>query len=1110
MNRIHRTVFNARLGTVVAVAETARSRGKAGASTGVAGALLASALLATPAFGQVAAGALPTGGQVSAGQAAIATSGSAMTVTQTSQRAAINWQSFNVGSNASVQFNQPNASAVVLNRVVGNEGSVINGALRANGQVWLLNPNGVLFNSGARVDVGGLLASTRSLSDADFMAGRATLQGSGPGEVINLGQIHAADGGYVALIGRAVKNDGTVTARLGTVAAAAGDKVTLNFNGDSLVGVAIDQGTLDALVRNGGAMRADGGQIILTAKTASALLDAVVNTTGELRAQTIANREGRILLLSDMEHGRTEVAGTLDASAPTTGNGGFIETSAAHVNVADGTRVTTAATQGHAGTWLIDPTDFAISAGSGAQTSAGIGATTLQNALAAGNVTIQTQSAGSEDGDINVNAAVSWSANKLTLEAHGDINVNAVMTASGSSTLDLKAGYNFNTGSPAYDASKAVRMGMATNANHATTFTGRIDFDRTGAGLLTINGNGYTLINALGSAGSTTGTDLQGINGALTGYFALSTNIDASATSAWNSGAGFTPIGNNSAWFNGEFNGLGHTITGLTIQRPGSDHVGLFGYAAEGNGLSNVGLVNASITGRNYVGALLGLISGTGTRTDKGLSINNVFTSGTVTGTGTSWSYVGGVFGAVMLGRYDTAAGWVSDIVSSASVTAAGTSVGGIAGAMYDQQFDGGTSMALTIDRLRAYGNVTTTKTGRSDAGGLIGYLSESTLSDSFALGTVQGGDSAGGLVGVSDWMTTIQRSYAAGASVTGGSEVGGLVGSNYGIVIESYASANVTGSSGGSYAGGLVGRNGHTGWAVGATINFSFATGSVSGNDYVGGLVGYQQDDSIINKSYSTGAVTGNTNVGGSVGARDLTAAQNETFWNTQTSGISTDGAGGSGGVATGATSAEMVSIDTFAGPNLAFFQQWDIVADANVLATSAPVLRWMVPSASAGSSVWIIGTGVAQVSPPPGGGQPAPAPAPAVTSPLEPVIAQAVRTAVQPLPPTLADGDRASPVQRPQAARPNVAVAPSQLAAALGSASDLLVVSSPDGQEPSEGVTLAQARRMVGGSGASTSPAGTDVRVPLGRNSMADIVNGGVRLPSGVDQLLFVVKTN
>ena len=142
-----------------------------------------------------------TTGQVSAGQASITQTAGQMQIQQTTDQAAIDWQSFNMGSNAQVTFAQPSANSIALNRVLGQEASQIYGHLRANGQVFLLNANGVMFAPSANVDVGGLLASTRNLKNEDFLADRLTLSGDGNGQMVNQGDISALHGGYVALVG---------------------------------------------------------------------------------------------------------------------------------------------------------------------------------------------------------------------------------------------------------------------------------------------------------------------------------------------------------------------------------------------------------------------------------------------------------------------------------------------------------------------------------------------------------------------------------------------------------------------------------------------------------------------------------------------------------------------------------------------------------------------------------------------------------------------------------------------------------------------------------------------------------------------------------------------
>ena len=382
----------------------------------------------------------PQGAKVVQGSATVSSSASTTTINQISQNTSINWDSFNIGVGQNVNFIQPNSSAIALNRVVGASPSSIFGNLNANGKVFLINPNGILFAPSASVNVGGLVASTLSLSDQNFLSGKYSFSGNGLGSVINQGAITASDGAYVALLGAQVNNTGTINAKLGSVALAAGEAMTLTL-GDGLLSVKIDTGVANALVQNGGVIQADGGNVLLTTQAAGNLLQTAVNNTGTIQAQTVENRNGTIRLLGDMQSGTLNVAGKLDASAPKSGNGGFIETSAAHVKVANGTKITTAAPYGKQGTWLIDPDDYNIAASggdiSGAELSTLLGSTSVEISTTGSCITTGcNQSSGSSlpntgNGNINVNDLVAWSANTLTLNASGDINVNAPLAGSG-------------------------------------------------------------------------------------------------------------------------------------------------------------------------------------------------------------------------------------------------------------------------------------------------------------------------------------------------------------------------------------------------------------------------------------------------------------------------------------------------------------------------------------------------------------------------------------------------------------------------------------------------------------------------------------------------------
>ena len=255
--------------------------------------------------------ALPEGGQVSAGQGSIgAPANGSLVIKQDSQRLALDWLRFGIRAGESVRFDQPGASAIALNRVLGNEASHIYGSLSANGQVFLLNPNGVLFAPGSQVNVGGLVASTLNLSNEDFLAGRYVFaKGAKAGTVVNQGEITA---GYAALLGPQVSNEGIITATLGTVALAAGEQITLNLNGTSLVGLTVDKGALDALVANKQLIRADGGTVIMTAKATDDVLRNVVNHDGIIEAGTLSQRDG-VIRLESTGSGIVSVDGTLRA-----------------------------------------------------------------------------------------------------------------------------------------------------------------------------------------------------------------------------------------------------------------------------------------------------------------------------------------------------------------------------------------------------------------------------------------------------------------------------------------------------------------------------------------------------------------------------------------------------------------------------------------------------------------------------------------------------------------------------------------------------------------------------------------------------------------------------
>ncbi|WP_049976271.1 MBG domain-containing protein [Azospirillum sp. B506] len=725
MNRAYRLIWNRAKGRWVVAPETAKGGGW------TVGAVAVAALMAStgPARAEPATTALPTGGQVVAGSVSIGANGSSMTVTQQSARGIVNWKSFDVGSDASVTFKQPDSSSVTLNRVTAGAGSVIAGKLSGNGKVYVVNPNGVLFTKTARVDVGGLVASTADIADNDFMAGREVFTSNGAtGSVINQGTINAGDGGAVVLIGGTVSNQGTINARNGNAVLAAGAKVTLDAGANGHLKIEVDGATTAALVENGGLISASGGQVVMTAKGASEAVSSVVSNTGTVEAQTLGARAGKVALLAGMKGGEVKVAGTIDASAPSGGNGGAVETSAAKVTVAPSAKVTTLAAKGKTGNWLIDPYNVTIStaADSGAGFTATaddtvINVTTLTNALASTGVTVSTGSSGSQAGNITVAAPISWSANTtLTLNAAGSIAINKDITATGTSAgLSLTYGGNYILGGGA-----RVTLSGASAA-------------------LSLNGSAYTLVHDV--------TALQSMSGG--GLYALADDIDASATSTWNSGEGFASI----TGFTGTLAGLGHAIDGLTANRPFSDPGGLFDITS--GTIRDMTLSNVSVIGFTRAGGLANRLSGA--------TVNNVHVTGSVT-TNSSGGQTGGLVG------------WS------------------------DQGTITGSSSTATV-------------TGSGEVGGLVGRMRGGSITDSYATGTVTGTSTyVGGLVGSVQQVSgsTLTNVYASGA-VTGTTSVGGLVGGSLDgsavTTTNGYWDVNSTGQSSSNTGTGIANTNAFT-----------------------------------------------------------------------------------------------------------------------------------------------------------------------------------------------------------------------------------------------------------------------------------------------------------
>lgn len=517
---------------------------------------VASVLASTSAYA-VDVNETPTGGVVVGGSSTISYGGANnqnLNVLQTTQQSVINWNSFNLGKDASATYVQPNANSLSVNRVTGagNDPSKIYGTLSSNGRIMILDANGVLFGASAKVDVGGIIATTGTL-DADnqnkLMAGQGftinNIDKNAEAKIENQGVINVADGGLAAFVAPWVANSGAINAKLGSVTLAAGQKLTVDLAGDNLISIAVTDKLEKALVENSGAIDAAGGNVTISANAAKGLVDEVINMSGVVKANSFSQKGGKIVLSGG--GGKVKVTGKLDASGKTgggsidvrgqdidvgvgaelnadatstgnggsavvfanntaiingrlsakggalQGNGGFIETSGFNLGVSELASVDASAANGLAGTWLLDPLSIVISNGTGATTN--VDGRDYANVNAGG---LSTALSGGTNVTVETGVNSAWSLLAGQFFAaddnDGDIRVRSSITHSGSaaSTLTLIAHDDITIENGAdITATGTGKLGVSLNAR--------------GEGLLTLGD-----INvATGSVISTKGGDVS-------------------------------------------------------------------------------------------------------------------------------------------------------------------------------------------------------------------------------------------------------------------------------------------------------------------------------------------------------------------------------------------------------------------------------------------------------------------------------------------------------------------------------------------------------------------------------------------------------------------------
>lgn len=247
---------------------------------------------------------LPKHQETVSGTVTFTTTADKMTIDQTTPTTQINWESFDIGKNKEVEFKQPDENSVAYNRVIGGNASQIQGKLKANGKVYLANPNGVIITKEAEINVAGLFATTKDLEQISekgngnsnsnsnsYQFTRKTKEGQ---VVKNQGKIKAKD--FVVLNGDEVINEGEIDATNGKVYLSSGYNFTFTLS-DSGISVALEDNTVQGIVKNEGSIKA--GEITLSAKGRKEALDSLVMNNGVLEATKVRNRNGKVVLSAD-------------------------------------------------------------------------------------------------------------------------------------------------------------------------------------------------------------------------------------------------------------------------------------------------------------------------------------------------------------------------------------------------------------------------------------------------------------------------------------------------------------------------------------------------------------------------------------------------------------------------------------------------------------------------------------------------------------------------------------------------------------------------------------------------------------------------------------------
>jgi filamentous hemagglutinin family protein len=965
-----------------------------------------SLLLTTAAvalLGATLAHANPDGPNVVGGAATVGGLGtSSVIVNQHTDRAIIDWRTFNIGNGELTRFSQPSSGSVILNRVTGGLGpSQILGTIQANGKVFLVNRDGILFGPNSMVNTAGFLATTNDIKNDDFMNGQGRFVFGTPGRpdasIVNLGTITAGDAGFAALVAPGVRNSGTITANVGSVGLASGNGFTLDFYGDKLITLQVgDQiassvkdvatgQTLDALVKNTGKLSANGGRVELSAVTARQVVDSVINNTGVIEANTVGLKGGQIILGAQTSSTKVagapaqnvKVSGTLSAAGKDAGSkGGKVKITGE--NIALTSANIDASGKAGGGKVLIGGD---VGGGKGTPHSSRPQASLENEAVPnASNLSVDATTV------IDVSAKDSGDAGKVALWSDGATTFYGTIRATGgisggnggfvevsgyqnlafNGLVDLRAP-NGTRGQLLLDPQDVSIGGTGTwvisvLALENALSLGDVFVTSSGAG----NGSGDIIVAESFSWSNHSVLTLAAYRDIVINH---GVTITHTGSGTLNLGAGITYLGGASWFGNGDgtirFNG-----TGKIDFSQGSGLV-QFGYNSETSTSAHkytsptdfsahVHTSPNHFTAYMWVNDVFDLqdinqnLSGTYAIANKIDASITAFTNFTPIGDSTN-PFTGTLIG---VGAGDILMnGPLSATIDRLTIKSSAANVGlfgviGVGGIVDD--------IGLT--------NVTIVANGSNQFVGTIAGTNQGLIAHVSAAGSLGSEDNAtpvssaigayGGLVGLNDIGGSIANSRANVAievtgPISGYIDAGGLVGQNRGRIMGSSAAGTIHatyGSNARTYLGGLVGWNLGSSYFTGSgSISNSYATVDITGSGSFGvggGLVGQNDTGSII-KSYSTGSVqlAGLSNTAGGLVGGTYSGTASNSYWDITTSGLTTSALG------TGLTTAQLASGTLPSG----FTSPW--LANPNVN-NGYPYLPTSFPIIASGNNPTIFGS--------------------------------------------------------------------------------------------------------------------------------------------------------